>query len=62
MVGEMHLSGYAERFELCGFGNVLKEKLTGKEICFPLKQIKNNWVAEFVDSEGNHIEITAPAE
>ncbi|WP_028516728.1 VOC family protein [Ruminococcus flavefaciens] len=38
----------------------LKEKLKDKEICFPLTQINNNWVAEFIDSEGNHIEITAP--
>jgi predicted enzyme related to lactoylglutathione lyase len=38
----------------------LKEKLSDKEICFPLTKIGNNWVAEFVDSEGNHIEITAP--
>ena len=38
----------------------LKEKLRDKEICFPLTKIGNNWVAEFVDSEGNHIEITAP--
>ena len=46
-----------------GVGNVdiLKKKLDGKEICFPLTRIKDNWVAEFVDSEGNHIEITAPA-
>lgn len=39
----------------------LKEKINGKEICFPVTRIGNNWVAEFVDSEGNHIEITAPA-
>ena len=39
----------------------LKEKLNGKEICFPITRIGNNWVAEFVDTEGNHIEITAPA-
>ena len=39
----------------------LKSKLIGKDICFPLTLIKDNWVAEFVDSEGNHIEITAPA-
>ncbi|MBO4887202.1 MAG: VOC family protein [Firmicutes bacterium] len=39
---------------------VLRAKLEGKEICFPLTRIKDNWVAEFVDSEGNHIEITAP--
>lgn len=41
--------------------DVLKEKLKDLEICFPLTQIKKNWVAEFVDSEGNHIELTAPA-
>ena len=40
----------------------LKEKINGKEICFPLTQIKKRWVAEIVDSEGNHIEITAPVE
>ena len=40
--------------------DILKEKIAGKEICFPLTRIKGNWVAEFVDSEGNHIEITAP--
>ena len=38
----------------------LKCKTKNKEICFPLTQIGDNWVAEFVDSEGNHIEITAP--
>ena len=44
-----------------GFENVdvLKAKLDGKELCFPLTTIKGNWVAEFVDSEGNHIEVTA---
>ena len=41
------------------FGH-MKEKLNGKEICFPITRIGNNWVAEFIDSEGNHIEITAP--
>lgn len=40
--------------------DVLKEKLKGLEICFPLTQIKKNWVAEFIDPEGNHIELTAP--
>lgn len=30
------------------------------ELCFPLTQINTNWVAGFVDSEGNHIELTAP--
>ncbi len=40
----------------------LEEKIKGKEICFPLTQIQKNWVVEVVDSEGNHIEITAPVE
>ena len=39
----------------------LKEKLNGKEICVPITKIGSNWVAEFADSEGNHIEMTAPA-
>lgn len=38
----------------------LKSKLIGKDICFPITRINDNWVAEFVDSEGNHVEITAP--
>lgn len=38
----------------------LKNKIRDLEICFPLTQIGCNWVAEFVDSEGNHIEITTP--
>ena len=44
------------------FGNreVLEHKMSGKEICFPLTKIRGNWVAEIVDSEGNHIELTAP--
>ena len=29
----------------------------GKEVCFPLTKIGKNWVAEFVDSERNHIEV-----
>ena len=40
----------------------LMEKLSGKDICFPVTRINDNWVAEFADTEGNHIEITAPAE
>lgn len=39
---------------------VLSKKTQDKEICFPLTQIGANWVCEFVDSEGNHIEVTAP--
>ena len=35
----------------------MNEKLEGKEIWFLLMQIGKNWVAEFVDSEGNHIEV-----
>lgn len=38
----------------------VKIKTLGKEICFPLTKIGSNWVIEFVDSEGNHIEMTAP--
>lgn len=41
--------------------DVLHEKIRDKELCFPLTRIGKNWVAEFVDSEGNHIEVTAPA-
>lgn len=37
---------------------VLKSKIAALEICFPITHIGSNWVAEFVDSEGNHIEIT----
>lgn len=39
---------------------VLKNKIQGLEICFPLTKIGENWVVEIVDTEGNHIEITAP--
>ena len=38
----------------------LKNKLSKLKIVFPLTQIGDNWVAEFEDSEGNHIEITTP--
>ncbi len=40
--------------------DVLEEALKKVQIVFPLTQIKDNWVAEFEDSEGNHLEITAP--
>jgi predicted enzyme related to lactoylglutathione lyase len=40
--------------------DVLKNKLSKLKIVFPLTQIGVNWVAEFQDSEGNHIEITTP--
>ena len=39
---------------------ILQEKIKDKEICFPLTKIGDNWVVEIVDSEGNHIEMTAP--
>ena len=39
---------------------VLETKIEGKEVCFPLTRIKDNWVVEIIDSEGNHIEMTAP--
>ena len=61
MMNEMHSFG-SNCLPSISFENVsiLRTKLEGKEICFPLTQIKGNWVAEFVDSEGNHIEVTAP--
>ncbi len=40
----------------------LKRKLEGKKTVFELTKIGANWVSEFEDSEGNHIELTAPAE
>ncbi len=39
---------------------VLQEKLKGLSVIFPVTQIGGNWVSEFEDSEGNHIELTAP--
>jgi predicted enzyme related to lactoylglutathione lyase len=40
--------------------DVLKGKLSKLKVVFPLTRIGANWVAEFEDSEGNHIEITTP--
>ena len=40
----------------------LKRKIEKLEICFPLTKIGNNYVVEFIDSEGNHIELTTPIE
>lgn len=37
---------------------LLKNKIKALDICFPLTKIGRYWVAEFIDSEGNHIEIT----
>ncbi|MBR3133830.1 MAG: VOC family protein [Clostridia bacterium] len=39
---------------------ILKRKIENLEICFPLTKIENNYVVEFIDSEGNHIELTTP--
>lgn len=41
---------------------LVQEKLLSLNcsIVFPLTKIKNNLVLEFVDSEGNHIEMTSP--
>jgi len=41
--------------------SVLEKKINGRKVCFPLTRIKDKWVVEIVDSEGNHIEMTAPA-
>lgn len=38
--------------------DTLKSKIVNLELCFPLTKIKSNWVVEFIDSEGNHIELT----
>lgn len=39
---------------------ILRNKIAELKIVFPLKTIGENWVSEFEDSEGNHIEVTAP--
>ena len=41
---------------------VLKAKISSYKLCFPLTPIGTNWVVEIIDSEGNHIELTAPIE
>ena len=57
-VNEKHIFG-SNCLPSIHFDNLenMKKKLEGKELCFPLTQIGKNWVAEFVDSEGNHIEV-----
>ena len=40
--------------------DMLKEKIKDLKLVFPITQIGGHWVCEFVDSEGNHIELTAP--
>lgn len=39
---------------------ILERKLKGLPVVFPVHKIGTNWVCEFMDSEGNHIEMTAP--
>lgn len=39
---------------------MLKCKLEGKKVVFPITKIRGNWVSEFEDSESNRIELTAP--
>ncbi len=41
---------------------VLRKKMNNLECCFPLTKIGTNWVTEFIDSEGNHMELTAPVD
>ncbi|MDU7254085.1 MAG: VOC family protein, partial [Clostridium sp.] len=38
--------------------DIFNKKLKCLKIIFPATKIGNNWVAEFEDSEGNHIELT----
>lgn len=40
---------------------ILKQKIEGLKVIFPVTKIGTNWVCEFIDSEGNHIELTAPS-
>ena len=58
VVNEAHVFG-SNCLPSLHFDNLenMNKKLEGKEICFPLTKIGKNWVAEFVDSEGNHIEV-----
>lgn len=41
---------------------VLRRKLDGLNIVFEVRKIGGNWVSEFEDSEGNHVELTAPVQ
>lgn len=68
-----HLFAYKKVSELHTYGSnclpsicfksleEMNRKISGKELCFPVTKIGKNWVAEFVDSEGNHIEVYTPA-
>ena len=39
----------------------LEKKLAGQNVVFALRRIGRNWVSEIEDSEGNRLELTAPA-
>ena len=66
------LFAFAEMKEPHTFGNnclpsisvesidTFNKKLKGLKIVFPITKIGRNWVAEFADSEGNHIELATP--
>lgn len=40
--------------------DVLRQKLNGLKTVFPITVIGQNYVSEFEDSEGNHVELTTP--
>lgn len=66
------LFAFEKKHEAHSFGNnclpsvsmesidLLNEKIADLKVVFPLTQIGNNWVVEIEDSEGNHVEVTAP--
>lgn len=62
-VNESHIYGDSclPSFEVDNI-KLAEERLSALKcpIVFPLTKIKNNWVLEFADSEGNHIELTSP--
>lgn len=62
-VNEKHIYGdnCLPSFEVDNIA-LLQERLSSLNcpIVFPLTRIKNNWVLEIADSEGNHIELTSP--
>lgn len=41
---------------------ILKNKIKHLKLYFPLTRIDETWVVEFIDSKGNHIEVSAPIE
>ncbi|MDW2796912.1 VOC family protein [Clostridium boliviensis] len=40
--------------------DILEQKINGMQVVFPITKIGENWVCEFKDSEGNHLEMTTP--